>query len=285
MTRRRAFTLIELLVVIAIIAILAAILFPVFAQAKLAAKKTVAISNVKQILTSSMIYQGDFDDMLVVKLRIGYGPDQGGGDPTVAMSWDKLIQPYTKSYALITSTEDTRTKYKTPYGMVRRGFALAGNLYRGVQVAPGYWGITSPLKGSISESAVPQPGDTVAIGEKRQPYNTDVDLWSKEAWQEGNSIYCTRKSDMPASDPRAQYGEIQNAYSGGAIWGFADGHAAFRKANGYASDGVLHGTIFAGYKPGRYGNVPADGYWDQGIVCMDYPWFASDTPNCTLPGE
>ena len=47
---KRAFTLIELLVVIAIIAILAAILFPVFAQAKLAAKKTTSISNMKQIV-------------------------------------------------------------------------------------------------------------------------------------------------------------------------------------------------------------------------------------------
>lgn len=58
----KAFTLIELLVVIAIIAILAAILFPVFAQAKEAAKKTQAISNVKQVGTSSLIYVTDYDD-------------------------------------------------------------------------------------------------------------------------------------------------------------------------------------------------------------------------------
>ncbi len=61
---KRAFTLIELLVVIAIIAILAAILFPVFAQAKAAAKKTVALSNVKQIATANMLYGGDNDDQL-----------------------------------------------------------------------------------------------------------------------------------------------------------------------------------------------------------------------------
>ena len=59
---RRAFTLIELLVVIAIIAILAAILFPVFAQAKVAAKKTQCLSNYKQTGTSSMIYITDYDD-------------------------------------------------------------------------------------------------------------------------------------------------------------------------------------------------------------------------------
>jgi prepilin-type N-terminal cleavage/methylation domain-containing protein len=60
---KRAFTLIELLVVIAIIAILAAILFPVFAQAKEAAKKTSALSNAKQVGTSIQIYLADSDDM------------------------------------------------------------------------------------------------------------------------------------------------------------------------------------------------------------------------------
>jgi len=62
-TSRRAFTLIELLVVIAIIAILAAILFPVFAQAKLAAKKTSDLSNVKQINLSLQMYGADYDDL------------------------------------------------------------------------------------------------------------------------------------------------------------------------------------------------------------------------------
>ena len=60
--RRRAFTLIELLVVIAIIAILSAILFPVFAQAKRAAKKTVTMSNMRQVSLAAMIYFADYDD-------------------------------------------------------------------------------------------------------------------------------------------------------------------------------------------------------------------------------
>src|SRR5579862_9447937 len=60
---KKAFTLIELLVVIAIIAILAAILFPVFAQAKLAAKKAVSLSNQKQIGLGVILYTNDYDDM------------------------------------------------------------------------------------------------------------------------------------------------------------------------------------------------------------------------------
>ncbi|MBC8065342.1 MAG: prepilin-type N-terminal cleavage/methylation domain-containing protein, partial [Chlorobia bacterium] len=65
MNKSRAFTLIELLVVIAIIAILAAILFPVFAQAKAAAKRTSELSNIKQLGMGAQIYLADYDDVWV----------------------------------------------------------------------------------------------------------------------------------------------------------------------------------------------------------------------------
>ncbi|MFQ3587063.1 MAG: prepilin-type N-terminal cleavage/methylation domain-containing protein [Fimbriimonadaceae bacterium] len=90
----RAFTLIELLVVIAIIAILAAILFPVFAQAKESAKRTQSLSNVKQINTGIIIYLNDYDDMYPWSARNAHP-----GEPTHPglTFWFNVVDPYIKS--------------------------------------------------------------------------------------------------------------------------------------------------------------------------------------------
>ena len=102
---KRAFTLIELLVVIAIIAILAAILFPVFAQAKLAAKKTVSISNMKQIATSTQIYIADYDDVLV-PLRWFNPYDLSIPSTNGFYFYPVLLQPYTKNVELFLDPTD-----------------------------------------------------------------------------------------------------------------------------------------------------------------------------------
>lgn len=102
---RRAFTLIELLVVIAIIAILAAVLFPVFSQAKLAAKKTTSISNMKQIALGTQIYIGDADDVLP-PLR-WYNPADLSIPSTYGFYfYPVLLQPYTKSTELFLDPND-----------------------------------------------------------------------------------------------------------------------------------------------------------------------------------
>jgi prepilin-type N-terminal cleavage/methylation domain-containing protein/prepilin-type processing-associated H-X9-DG protein len=100
---RKAFTLIELLVVIAIIAILAAILFPVFAQAKLAAKKTSSLSNTKQITLSAIMYGGDADDFLPLSQSGPFGniTTPYPGTTTYAQSWVGICQPYIKSLGLM----------------------------------------------------------------------------------------------------------------------------------------------------------------------------------------
>lgn len=107
---KKAFTLIELLVVIAIIAILAAILFPVFAQAKLAAKKTQGLAQAKQIGTATQIYIADYDDVFFPYRYNGVNPDyqrlldQGSPDANLIgtsartkVFFKQMLDPYVKN--------------------------------------------------------------------------------------------------------------------------------------------------------------------------------------------
>jgi prepilin-type N-terminal cleavage/methylation domain-containing protein len=108
---KRAFTLIELLVVIAIIAILAAILFPVFAQAKLAAKKSRALAQMKQLGTAIYIYAADYDDYFVpssVRLLV---PDPADPNPSI---WPPKVLPYVKSKELFVA-HDTIGAFATDW--------------------------------------------------------------------------------------------------------------------------------------------------------------------------
>jgi len=93
---RKAFTLIELLVVIAIIAILAAILFPVFARARENARRASCISNLKQIGLAVMMYTQDYDEMLPPCWNINSTTPPIGSAGTY-WQWPNIIYPYTKS--------------------------------------------------------------------------------------------------------------------------------------------------------------------------------------------
>lgn len=98
---RRAFTLIELLVVIAIIAILAAILFPVFAQAKEAAKDTSALNNVKQMATAHLIYSADYDDQFCL-MAVSQSTVLQSDPNATWNTWQGSILPYTKNWQIVT---------------------------------------------------------------------------------------------------------------------------------------------------------------------------------------
>jgi prepilin-type N-terminal cleavage/methylation domain-containing protein len=91
MVKRNGFTLIELLVVIAIIAILAAILFPVFANAKESAKKISAVAQARQLAASIMMYAGDYDDFFAPSTNY----DVPSSNPE--RIWSVIVLPYVKN--------------------------------------------------------------------------------------------------------------------------------------------------------------------------------------------
>jgi prepilin-type N-terminal cleavage/methylation domain-containing protein len=166
MKLRRAFTLIELLVVIAIIAILAAILFPVFAQAKLAAKASASLSNTKQIALGIIMYSNDYDDMWPMSMAFNesnaaYYVGSHGISP-----WSYTIFPYIKTAAIymdpVAGNNDNGytggdlsvwEAYNSEYGynwtLLNGGFD---------NVLPGQFGI-----GSTESTSISRPSDMVMV--------------------------------------------------------------------------------------------------------------------------
>ncbi len=137
-SRIRGFTLIELLVVIAIIAILAAILFPVFAQAKLAAKKTADLSNMKQITTSIAIYTSDYDDTYPFS---NFGGVVGISTPErYRWSSSLCLGPYVKNTNIFSTPGDHQITGPTSFALVpsSRMMIAKSNSYMANSILPWY---------------------------------------------------------------------------------------------------------------------------------------------------
>jgi prepilin-type N-terminal cleavage/methylation domain-containing protein/prepilin-type processing-associated H-X9-DG protein len=113
MTRRRGFTLIELLVVIAIIAILAAILFPVFAQARDKARATFCLSNCRQVGMAFMQYTQDFDEFLPLTTY-----------PVPSNTWTDTVQAYLKNRGVLRCPSDPSTTWNAAANPRRTSYFL-----------------------------------------------------------------------------------------------------------------------------------------------------------------
>jgi prepilin-type N-terminal cleavage/methylation domain-containing protein/prepilin-type processing-associated H-X9-DG protein len=208
---RRGFTLIELLVVIAIIAILAAILFPVFAAAREKARQITCASNEKQMILASLQYSLDNDGVIVTATSASGG--QG---------WDDLLYPYT---AAGQNHQSTKTEvFHCPDDQIVRSIASRYPRSYSLNCAYGHTNDPSnPTNGPagygngsffyvITENMVPAPSDTILIVERPAAGNyTGANSWtttSRPAQQVGT---------LP-TQPSAPL------HSGGWNYAFVDGH-------------------------------------------------------------
>lgn len=284
MTKKQtAFTLIELLVVIAIIAILAAILFPVFAQAKTSAKKIASVSNMKQILTAINMYVTDYDDNYMKRGTMnGNGQSWVTGSCSVGEwgcpSWDKVIHPYQKSYAIFESGLDRAPKKPSNLGEIKRSYRVASNLIRGVGGVNTWGGNTETPVQVYSTTAIPAPASSILLTDQRneaQFYTSDYWIWSTfwEEWVWGTGS----RNTLSYEDVNATqiWSGIDYKSAGTANFGFADGHVK----------SYPRGFIFPGYRQSRAVGQPVDPTLKG--VCLDADDFGGAGPanDCPLPPQ
>ena len=250
MQSRKAFTLIELLVVIAIIAILAAILFPVFAQAKLAAKKTVAISNAKQLALGTTMYATDADDVIFPSFMTNT-PGINGGQNNTWQPFDCVMQPYIKSYEFWHTPGDSHPledgqgdndlwdgslKGHPP---ILRSFAYISQVTtrqndrmdRNTGIGPIGWDVGRSDSPTRSMTSFSEPSNTLAFAEVWPEKGSRVGVWAG-----GTLINCDTKKFAgrvyPSNDPQDQLPD-GNADPDGARNCNSEGNRKYKPTPGY----------------------------------------------------
>jgi len=245
--KRRGFTLIELLVVIAIIAILAAILFPVFAQAKLAAKKASDLSNEKQLVLGAIIYSGDYDDNLPMGGSCLKIPASGYCTNDQFITWREIEYPYIKSGQASGSEAGLASTTPFEYGGIfsspgapqwGRGYEMHGTLVPSPQNWGWNYNNTSEIQ-SVSSTILRHPAQTMLLMTQGINTSASADQGIYLGVPPGNGLLdadwgyndpVTGLPTWPGGDADAQswYDSVTPRYRFGgstANMGFCDGHA------------------------------------------------------------
>jgi prepilin-type N-terminal cleavage/methylation domain-containing protein len=279
--RRRigtGFTLIELLVVIAIIAILAAILFPVFAQAREKARQTSCLSNTKQIGLSLQMYVQDYDEHVCFNNDGNWFQYPANSGYWYINTWMTLLEPYMKNYGI----------WVCPSASVNTG------LYAGYDYSPSSPWPNGPMKGSIQAAYTlnnyydyvagygelfqsPSPASIAAIDAPAGlMFCADGGQSPRTAWdpeqivQQGSGMAIDKTGSVP-------YVYAIGQYSQGALYGrhlqglnnvFFDGHSKFLRLDALVTskfDASVNGCVYQYFStkdvsslPGCSGQAPID---------------------------
>jgi prepilin-type N-terminal cleavage/methylation domain-containing protein len=196
---RRAFTLIELLVVIAIIAILAAILFPVFTRAKTKARQTMCVSNMRQLGIAHMEYADDHNGTLPIP------HNTANASIWWVNTWRERVQPYCKDTGILHCPEPTFIKHPNAGGHDVGHYGVTPWLT--------HWPYAHIVDGGFGYSKlceITHTAETIMIGENR-----DGD-WSAEP-----------ASTYPGDS--GIEGHFHAYHYDGGSWIFADGHAKWMR--------------------------------------------------------
>ena len=264
--KRRGFTLIELLVVIAIIAILAAILFPVFAQARAKARQASCTSNIKQLSLGTMMYLQDYDETFPYW---NWGNSYGNGSKTpnhFESFWTNAIYPYVKNgqvYACLSSNDSATVRQTAMFGWLSNAQIPTSGIAPALLDVPLNYGISEPLEsGNVcgqansgcSVASLDTPASTLVIADCNTalttgwtPSSNPTDplhryIISRVAYPNlppgcwGATATCgAAQVDIGdlRSDTNVNYPifEKQSRHSGGNLVGYGDGHAKFLRAN------------------------------------------------------
>ncbi|MGM0494452.1 MAG: DUF1559 domain-containing protein [Armatimonadota bacterium] len=199
---RRGFTLIELLVVIAIIAILAAILFPVFARAREKARQTSCLNNVRQIMTGIVMYNTDYDDVCINRYYDVEEPP-GSGNWVDRIEWYEAIMPYVQNQQVFTCPSNPRRRSSW--------LTYAMNCEREIRAYSYHGG-----QNTLALADIKTPAEVILLGEMPEggsshrvcpPYHTGT--------------HC-RPITLNDGD---------KLHNGGANYGFFDGHAKWYRVD------------------------------------------------------
>ena len=216
--KRRGFTLIELLVVIAIIAILAAILFPVFARARENARRASCQSNLKQLALGILAYVQDYDE----KFPMVFGDNGGNADP--GYGWAGSTQPYLKSVQILQCPSEPNPATAGTYSTDFSDYWFNGCLNTGY----------TPAAPGNSETALYNANCGISTASLNYVSNTFLngdgnitDPGTNDSAAAGNALYLRFGPDSLTG--ANAYAGGSNRHLDGANYSFVDGHVKWLK--------------------------------------------------------